>query len=187
MATIVAVAPSPLVRFRIGAALDERSGDLLVPVAHRKHEGGEAAGRVVGVLPIIHGVDVRLAIWIRARREQRLDHVRVAFRRRPHQRRLLLVGVGGVHVRARLEEQPHGVDAAGARRGHQRRLAVRMLAAWSAPALQQRRDQRRITRAAGLQQRRDAVMIRRVDGGAGGNERPRHLEIGMVGRPEKRR
>ena len=95
--------------------------------------------------------------------EQRLDDVRVAFRRRPHERRLLLIGVGGVHVRARFEQQPHGVDAAGARRGHQRRLAVRMGDRGIGAGLQQRRDERRIARAAGLKQRRDAVMIRRVD------------------------
>ena len=43
---------------RIGPALDERPRDLFVPVAHRKHERGEAAGRMVGVLPFLQGGDV---------------------------------------------------------------------------------------------------------------------------------
>ena len=55
-------------QLRIGAALDERGGDVLVPVARGKHQRREAAGGVVGVLPVVDGGDVTLAIGIRARR-----------------------------------------------------------------------------------------------------------------------
>ncbi len=159
-----------------------------VPVARGEHQRREAAGRVIGVLPLVDRRDVTLAIRIRARREQRLDHVRGGLPLAAHISAVCCwYDVGGVHVRARVEQQPHRVDAAGARRGHQRRLAVRMRDRDVGPGLQQRRDQRRVTGAAGLKQRRDAVMIRRVDGGASGNQRLCHLEIGMVGRPEKRR
>ena len=52
--------------------------------------------------------------------------------------------------------------------------------------LEQRGDELRITGPARLKERRDAVVIRRVDGAACGDERARHLEIGVVGGPEQR-
>ena len=67
MAIIVAVSAVAVGQLRIGPALDQRLGDILVPVARRKHQRREAAGRVVGVLPFLDGRDVSLAIRIRAR------------------------------------------------------------------------------------------------------------------------
>ena len=66
------------------------------------------------------------AIGIGACFKQRVDHIEVAFGRRPHQRGLLLKRFHCVDVGPPLEQQADTADVSGARGGHKWRLSVRM-------------------------------------------------------------
>ena len=100
-------------RLGIRTACDQRPNRVFVAVARGIHESGEATGRVIGVLTLGERRDRGLDVWIGLRVEQCLDDVGVTFSGCPHQRRLLLIGVGGVDVHSCFEQQAHGVDAAG--------------------------------------------------------------------------
>ena len=169
----------------IGPARDERAHRGFVPFARREHERGEAAGGEVGVLALGEAADVRLAVWIRTSRQQRLHHFGVALSGRPHQRGLLLIGVGGVGVRADLEQQLHRVERAGASRGHQRRFGADRRGLRVGAGANQRLNDRRGPGAARLKQRRDAVAIGDAHLGPGRDQRPRHVEVRVIGRPEQ--
>ena len=139
--------------------------------------GWSALWRVVRV--VISSLTVR----IRARFEQQIDDVGMAFRGGPHQRRGLLKGLGGVHVGAAREQQAHGRDAPCARRAEQRRLTLRVRALWIGARPQEQIDHRRVAVSARLEQRRHAEVVRRIDGSLGGNERAGDLDVGVMSGP----
>jgi hypothetical protein len=142
---------------------------------------------VIGVLPLGERGDVRFDVRIGFRVEQRFDNVCVALGGGPHERRLLLIGVGRVDVRACFEQQPDGFGVTRVRCRHQRGLALAVGNLEVASGPEQRLDDRRSAGAAGLKQRCDAVLIRCVRLGAGRDQGLRHREIGLIGGPEKRR
>ena len=129
---IVAVTPlnpplsSPLVSFGFRAGLEQRFDDVVVPVAGREHERGEAARRMVGGPALHERRDVRAKVRVAVEFEQRLDDVDVAFGRGPHHRRFLLGnGLAPLTSAPFATSRRTASDAAGARRGHQRRFGVR--------------------------------------------------------------
>ena len=135
---------------------------------------------------MVESGDLSLTVRIRARFEQQIDDVGVAFRGGPHQRRGLLKGLGGVHVGASREQQAHGGDASCARRAEQRRLTFRVRALWIGARPQEQIDHRCVAVPARLEQRRHAEVVRCVDGGLGGNERARDLDVGVMSGPQQR-
>src|SRR5207247_281274 len=85
-------------------------------------------------LPLAARVDVG------ALRRQKLHHVGLALRSRPHQRRLPAECFFGVDVGARLDEHLRRVHLAAARSRHQRRLAFRVLRVGVGAGLEQHVD-----------------------------------------------
>ena len=117
-------APSPLVSFGSAPPLISASATSSYPL---RAANISAVKPPVGWSPFLRSVsvrDVRLAIGIRAGFQQRLDDVQVAFGRRPHQRRLLLIRIRRVDDGLESSSGPRRRGLCATR--HQRRLAVGM-------------------------------------------------------------
>ena len=132
----------------IGAGRDQVPRALDAAFARGVEQRREAA--LVHVLRPRLGDDLALPladdaarVEVGAVRGQKLDHLGLALRRGPHQRRLAAPLFFGVDVGARLEQPPGGLDVAAARDGHQRRLAFRILGVGIGAGVEQRVDDRR--------------------------------------------
>ena len=173
---------------RIGAGRDQVPRALDAALASGIEQGGEAA--LVHVLGTRLGDDLALPLTddaarveVGALRRQELDHLGLALRGRPHQRRLPAPVFPGVDVGARLEQPPGRVDVAAAGDGHQRRLTFRIPGIGIGARLEQRVDDRRRADDRRLGQRRRAELVLQLDVRAGLDQRADQLEIVVRRRP----
>ncbi len=130
---------------------------------------------------------VRPAVHLGATRGQRLHDRGVVLGRGPHQRRLPLPLLLGVHARTCLEQQVDGRGVARPRREHQRRLALGPGGIGTGAALEQGIDDRDLPVRCGQQQRRHAVSVRRARLGPGPEQCVDEIRVARAHRPVQRR
>ena len=176
----------------VGARGHEMPGRIETALSGREQDGRVAAlhdvehpGRVEPGGPRVDapGPRGRAGMDVRPERGQRLHDVGMLLGHRPHQRRLPPRALAGVQVGAVGREQTHRLRRPGAGRGHQHRLARGQRGVRVGAGRQQGRDHRLAGVEAGQPERGDAEVVRRVDGGAGPNERVGHRRIVPVGGP----
>ena len=155
------------------AGVEQQLGHLDAPFPRREQQRREAVPR--------SRADVRPV------REQRRNDLRVAFRRRPHQRRLPPPRLGGVDVGAARQQQLHGLDHAGARRRQQRGLALRQHRVRIGSGVEQQLDHGGIAVDARQRQRLHAVAVGGRGPRARADQQLGDAELAAVHRPVERR
>ena len=179
-------------RIGVGPCREQVLRALDAALARGIQEGGEtAAVHVLGTrlgddlaLPLADGA---AGVEVGALRRQELDHLALALRRGPHQRRLLAEGLAGVDVGTGLDEQPGGFDLAAAGRRHQRRFTFGVGEIGVGARLEQHVDDRCRAENRGFGDGRGPEVVLRLDVGAGFDQRAHQLDV-VVGRgPHQRR
>ena len=167
--------------FRIGlrsdvhvdAGAQERSNRFQVAGARGKVQRGKS--------------QFRMRLEIRPRLDERLKHLRMLFRGGPHQRRLMLRRLFGVHVGATNEQRANGVGGTGSGARHQRCFARRDRRVRICPRFQEQIHEPGASVGARLRERRHAKVVGRVRIGTGTDEQLRRLEIVPMRGPQERR
>ena len=118
--------------------------------------------------------------------EQKLHHVGVALRRRPHQRGLVFEQLAPVDVRAGVQEPPHRVDVPGAGAGHEDGLAGLDRRVGVGAGREQQLDQAGAAVAAGEGQRGDPQVVGGRGVSTGVRQPARRLQIVVIGGPVQR-
>ena len=198
---------SRTVGIRIGASIEESLREIHVAAERRDQQRGAVVGppRVdVGAGHEQHPRQLHIAatcreqerrkltrrmrIDVRALIKERSHDVPVSFRDRPHQRGLTFGDLCRVHVRASGKQRLHDVHVARERRRHQHGFSRRKLRVGIRAGLQQRLDDLRARGAAvlaGHGERRHAVIVGRVDLGAGVNQQLDSRHVVPMSRPVK--
>ena len=128
---------------------------------------------------------VQSRVGVRTDLEQQFDDFQVAFRGRPHERRLAPLGFAEVDVGAGLVERLDDLDPAGPRRGHEHRLASSQHGVGVGARGQERFDDLGVAVGAGQGQRDDAVAVRGGGVGAGVEQAADEVAAIVVDRPVK--
>ena len=119
--------------------------------------------------------------------EERAHYVHMAFGDRPHQRRFVRSGGGGVDVGATGQQGLHNIQVARARGHHERRQSVRLGRIWIRPGLEQAVDRQLPRVFARPREGRHAMVVGRIHVGAGAQQQLDRVTIVPVRRPEERR
>ena len=140
----------------VGAGSEQPARRFDVTAAHGEHQRGEVADRPqLDVCPGAHEL---------------VDRIRMAFDRRPHERRLIPPRLVSVDRGPTRKERLDRIHMAGPRGRHQRGFTLAGRGVRIGAGGEQRRDDRRISGRRGDRQRRHAIPVLRCDVRAGGNQ-----------------
>ncbi len=150
---------------RLQQHLDDVDAPFSNGEQHRRETGGQASAEIGA------GCD------------EDFRHAGMAFRGRPHQRRLTAPIVFAVDVGTAGEQCFHRGQGTDARGGHQGRLSARQSRVRVRAGLEEQLDNRRVAVRAGQRQRRHAIPVRRFHVRTGTHQQLRRLQIVLIRRP----